>query len=187
MPCFRGRTEPRHPQGQPGCAGPRIRSRGRQCHPRKHPRIPAPGSAVTAGTASPASAPHPGDAALLPYLLLRPGQLLLHVAGDFAGRDPLAAQLGHLACCFCRAASGGAREGGESRRAGDGPGRHRRLLKGHCCCLTRTATGAGDGRLPPPCLPRIPDEPSGVGKSGKHRKGSALGGAMSLLSSFITQ
>lgn len=96
-----------------------------------------------AGSASPPSAPasppvgaQPGPRATaawlraspppLPHLLLRPGELLLDVAGDLAGRHPLAAQLGHLACSFNeRLREPGRREGGENPAGDNGPGRRR--------------------------------------------------------------
>lgn len=78
---------------------------------------PQPGPRATRPRASPAP---------LPYLLLRPGELLLDVAGDLAGRHPLAAQLGHLACSFNgRLRAPGRREGGENPAGDNGPGRRR--------------------------------------------------------------
>lgn len=96
-----------------------------------------------AGSASPPAAPasppvgaQPGPRATAtrprasppppPHLLLRPGELLLDVAGDLAGRHPLAAQLGHLACSFNgRLRAPGRREGGENPAGDNGPGRRR--------------------------------------------------------------
>lgn len=125
---------------------------------------------------------------LLPYLLLRPGQLLLHVAGDLPSSDPFAAQLGHLASLFNgRLRAAGRQERGEKPAGSDSLRSHRppsahRLLKGQCapsrlkgaalrpgrgpqrrrrCLVCGGCDGAAadGGRNGDRCLPRFPHPP----------------------------